>query len=203
LPPQPLSAHALPILRRCTEGGYSMPGLVVVGSHVPLADMQLRYILSDPCTEGVEIYVDEILTILDGPASDQNLVSLVEHLTVQVQIILDQNLTPVLFTSRGERSSMLSQQRRRLGDALAGSMARVVRQLSPQLGYVISKGGITTHSILADGLKMRVVELQGQLLPGLSFVMAGTLPVVTFPGNLGDRSTLYECWRLMEATTST
>jgi len=199
LPPQPLSPHALPTLRRCTEAGYSMPGLVVVGSHVPLADMQLRCILSDPCTEGIEICADNILTILDGSASDQNLVSLVEDLTVQVQIILDQNLTPVLFTSRGERASMSSQQRRWLGDALAGSMARVVRQLSPQLGYVISKGGITTHAILADGLKMRVVELQGQLLPGLSFVMADTLPVVTFPGNLGDRSTLYECWRLMEA----
>lgn len=202
LPAQPLLAHALPSLRRWTDCGHPMPGLVVVGSHVPLADMQLSHLLADPFAEGVEIPVDDILTILDGTASDKHLVSLVNHLTVQVQIILEQKLTPVLFTSRGERSSMSSQLRRRLGDALAGSMATVVHKLSQKLGYVISKGGITTNSILADGLNMRVVELQGQLMPGLSLVMAGTLPVVTFPGNLGDRSTLYDCWRLMEAKTN-
>jgi uncharacterized protein YgbK (DUF1537 family) len=84
-------------------------------------------------------------------------------------------------------------------------MARLVAGLAPQLGYVVSKGGITTHTLLAEGLALDVVELQGQLLPGLSLVltpptgMVPSLPVVTFPGNLGDATTLHQCWALFEA----
>jgi uncharacterized protein YgbK (DUF1537 family) len=43
------------------------------------------------------------------------------------------------------------------------------------------------------------VELQGQLLPGLSLVLAGDLPVVTFPGNLGEAQSLHQAWKLMQS----
>jgi len=75
--------------------------------------------------------------------------------------------------------------------------------LAPQLGLIISKGGITTHTLLADGLGLDWVELQGQLLPGLSVVLTPAdatvpgLPVITFPGNLGDPSSLRQAWQLM------
>ncbi|MEA5415518.1 nucleotide-binding domain containing protein, partial [Synechococcus sp. BA-132 BA5] len=97
--------------------------------------------------------------------------------------------------------------RRALGLALAGLMARLAAALAPGLGYLISKGGITTHTLLADGLALKQVELQGQLLPGLSLVLAAPeghrrpLPVLTFPGNLGDDLTLREAWRRMEDQT--
>jgi uncharacterized protein YgbK (DUF1537 family) len=112
--------------------------------------------------------------------------------------------TPVLFTSRGEVLCRHRQKRRELGLALAGVMARLAASLAPALGYLICKGGITTHTLLADGLQLDQVELQGQLLPGLSLVLAaseahqGPLPVLTFPGNLGDDRTLREAWRWME-----
>jgi uncharacterized protein YgbK (DUF1537 family) len=77
-------------------------------------------------------------------------------------------------------------------------MARLVAALTPELGYVISKGGITTHTLLADGLDLDHVLLQGQLRPGLSLVLAADLPVVTFPGNLGDGETLLQSWQLLE-----
>jgi uncharacterized protein YgbK (DUF1537 family) len=86
---------------------------------------------------------------------------------------------------------------------------------------VISKGGTTTQTLLAEGLGLDWVALQGQLLPGLSLVVVPAsvatggpvpgafsprgpdprvagLPVVTFPGNLGDAETLDVAWRLME-----
>jgi uncharacterized protein YgbK (DUF1537 family) len=68
--------------------------------------------------------------------------------------------------------------------------------------------------LLADGLALYWVALRGQVLPGLSLVVAPNdlegeplapraqglagLPVITFPGNLGDADTLVDAWRLME-----
>jgi aldehyde:ferredoxin oxidoreductase len=51
---------------------------------------------------------------------------------------------------------------------------------------------------------IEAVELQGQLLPGLSLVLTPVeasvpqLPVVTFPGNLGAADSLHQVWRLLE-----
>jgi uncharacterized protein YgbK (DUF1537 family) len=87
--------------------------------------------------------------------------------------------------------------------ALAAVMARLAAALAPELGLIISKGGTTTQTLLADGLALNWVELQGQLLPGLSLVLTPAdariprLPVITFPGNLGDAGTLREAWELM------
>ena len=86
-------------------------------------------------------------------------------------------------------------------------MARLLAGVAPRLGYLISKGGITTGTLLAEGLDLEAVQLEGQLLPGLSLVRPlvpgglpwDGLPIVTFPGNLGDARTLAEAWRLMEA----
>jgi uncharacterized protein YgbK (DUF1537 family) len=63
--------------------------------------------------------------------------------------------------------------------------------------------------------------LQGQLLPGLSLVLApagsvapagsaavgaepgaGPLPILTFPGNLGQADTLHLAWQWMEGQLS-
>jgi uncharacterized protein YgbK (DUF1537 family) len=83
-------------------------------------------------------------------------------------------------------------------------MARLGAALAPRLGYLISKGGITTQALLAEGLDLASVELQGQLLPGLSLVLApsapglAALPVLTFPGNLGDADSLRQAWLRME-----
>ena len=86
-------------------------------------------------------------------------------------------------------------------------MARIGAALATDAGYVISKGGITSHTLLEQGLGLADVELQGQLLPGLSLVLTpadvvgpGRLPVLTFPGNLGDCSTLLRAWQQMEVT---
>jgi uncharacterized protein YgbK (DUF1537 family) len=89
-------------------------------------------------------------------------------------------------------------------------MARLAGQLAPRLGYVISKGGITSHTLLAEGLDLAWVALQGQLSAGLSLVLvpdepqlrtAGIagLPVLTVPGNLGDDGTLTDSWRRLQA----
>ena len=204
LPPQPLEAAGLAGLRRRDAQGRPLPGLVLVGSHVPLADQQLERLLADPCCTGLELPVDRLQRVLEGPLPDRLLASLEADWRAQMQALLASGTTPVLYTSRGERRCRHAAERRTLGLALAGLMARLAAALAPRLGYLISKGGITTHTLLADGLGVASVQLQGQLLPGLSLVLAGpeALPVLTFPGNLGDPETLHQAWRRMEDAAS-
>jgi uncharacterized protein YgbK (DUF1537 family) len=186
---------------------------VLVGSHVPLADAQLERLLAQEGCEGVEVPVDRVHRVLEGPLPDRLLPSLETAWIEQAEAVMARGRTPVLHTSRGELHCRHPEERRALGLTLAASMARVAAALAPRLGYLISKGGITTHTLLADGLGLDWVALQGQLLPGLSLVLvpetlstqaAGLvgLPVLTFPGNLGDAHTLEVAWRWMEGGLS-
>jgi uncharacterized protein YgbK (DUF1537 family) len=186
LPPQPLSPQGLAALRRQDSQGQPLPGLVLVGSHVPLADAQLERLLQHPACAGLELPVARLAQLLEA-----------EWLG-QLQERLRAGTTPVLYTSRGELSLGSEAERRRFGLELAAFMARLVGAVAPQLGYVISKGGITSHTLLEQGLCCDQVELQGQVMPGLSLVLAADLPVVTFPGNLGDAESLLRAWLLME-----
>ena len=211
---QPLDAAGLAALRRRADG-VAMPGLVVVGSHVPLADQQLQTLLKDPRCEGLELPVARIARVLEGGTPDLLLADLEHEWQAGLRQLLADGRTPVLFTSRGElrfgQGAHADRRRLAFGMDLARLMARLAAACVPQLGYLISKGGITTGTLLAEGLGLEVVHLEGQLLPGLSLVRplcdsvsdpaalgaAGALPIVTFPGNLGDATTLTQAWRLM------
>jgi len=206
LGPQPRDARGLAALRRLDTVGQPLPGLVLVGSHVPLADAQLAQLLAaEPGCRLLEIPVAKVARVLEGPASGALLASLEAAWLAQLRQLLAAAQTPVLATSRGELPCCSAAERRRLGLALAALMARLVGALAPGLGYLISKGGITSHTLFESGLGCSSVELQGQLLPGLSLVLTGPeavvpqLPVLTFPGNLGDRQTLQQAFALLQA----
>jgi len=214
LPPQPRDAQALAALCRPGPAGGRRPGLVLVGSHVPLADAQLATLLAEPGCGGVEVSVARVQRVLEGPLPDKLLASLEQEWLERLRDLLAVGRTPVLYTSRGELLCRHAAERRALGQALAAAMARVAARLAPELGYLISKGGITSHTLLAEGLGLDWVELQGQLQPGLSLVLVpaaestGTaparlqgieaLPLVTVPGNLGEADTLVRLWQRLE-----
>ena len=97
-----------------------------------------------------------------------------------------------------------SNERMNFGIFLASFMAGTISKISNKLGYIISKGGITTNILLSEGLNLSSVYLQGQILPGLSVVSSQDrenfgLPVITFHGNLGENNTLFQVWNLMES----
>ena len=140
------------------------PGLVLVGSHVPLTDAQLADLLEQPGCCGVEFSLDEP----QEPAA----------LTAQLQQLLSSGVTPVLFSSRGERPGYSPARQREL----ALQMAQVVMALEPPLGYVIAKGGTTSLTFLQQGLQLQQVRLLGQLLPGLSLVQPAVLLTLALAG---------------------
>ena len=202
--PQPLDSAGLARLRRRGPNGEELPGLVMVGSHVPLADQQLMRLLGDPGCIGLELPVRRIARVLAGGTPDLLLADLEREWCEQLQALLQSGQTPVLFTSRGEIRLVSASEGRLLSQTIARLMGRLARAVVPGLGYLISKGGITTQTLLADGLGLEAVELEGQLMPGLSLVrpsegVAQALPIVTFPGNLGTDSSLFEAWQRMQA----
>ena len=92
--------------------GKAKPGLVMVGSHVPLADRQLQRLLNDPKCVGLELAVDKLASSFEGANLDEyDYTSDLEcQLLDRLEKILISGKTPVLYTSRGEflLSSLLS-----------------------------------------------------------------------------------------------
>ena len=86
----------------------------------------------------------------------------------------------------------------------------VVRRLPTTLGFLISKGGITSNDVLSSGLALTASRVLGQILPGVTVVTTPPdhprlpdLPVVIFPGNVGGDDALAEaCRRLAPVTAS-
>ncbi|MHB8551360.1 MAG: nucleotide-binding domain containing protein, partial [Acidiferrobacterales bacterium] len=85
---------------------------------------------------------------------------------------------------------------------ISAFLVEVVKRLPADNGFLISKGGITSNDVLSKGLALRTARVLGQILPGCSVVrcpenhpLYPNLPVVIFPGNVGDDSSLATAFR--------
>ncbi len=190
LPPQPIAPTAMASYVR---GGQ--PGAIIVGSHVQKTTEQLAELLKQPGTEGVEIAVDRLL-------NRANSASLLAETVATVQAIHRAGKTPVVFTSRQELTFADIQARLDFGAAVSQLLMEIVHQLPSDIGFLISKGGITSNDTLSQGLMLRTANLLGQVLAGVSMVRTPAdhpqfpaLPVVLFPGNVGDNLALATVYR--------
>ncbi|MBP0041975.1 MAG: four-carbon acid sugar kinase family protein [Roseofilum sp. SBFL] len=192
LPSQPVMAEHMNQYVR--EG---KPGVILVGSHVQKTTEQLSQLLEEPEISGIEVDVSHLLK--NDPNSQEDLI---ESILSQVQDIHSQGRTPVIYTSRQELTFPTIQARLDFGKQVSHVLMSVVKNLPEDIGYLISKGGITSNDVLSHGLALRSARLLGQILAGCSLVRTPidhprfpNLPVVLFPGNVGDRhglATVYQ-----------
>ena len=185
LPPQPIAPEAMAQYVRDGK-----PGAVIVGSHVKKTTEQLQMLLQQSGTVGVEIDVAQLLE--NGDRSD-----LLDETVRKVDKIHQAGNTPVIFTSRQELTFDSVQTRLEFGEAVSALLMAVLRHLPSDIGFLISKGGITSNDTLSSGLALRTANLLGQVLAGVSMVKTPAdhpqfpdLPVVLFPGNVGDETAL-------------
>ncbi len=183
LPPQPVAAEAMAAYVRKRQ-----PGAVIVGSHVKKTTDQLQKLLQVPGISGVEVAVDRIQSERE---------QLLAEILAQAAAAHAQGHTAVIYTSRGERRFPDQASRLAFGEAVSAFLMAVVRGLPEQIGFLVSKGGITSNDVLSDALALRSASVLGQILPGCSVVRCPAdhprfpdLPVVIFPGNVGDDSAL-------------
>ncbi|MEO1592291.1 MAG: four-carbon acid sugar kinase family protein, partial [Cyanobacteria bacterium J06632_22] len=163
------------------------PGAVIVGSHVQKTTQQLAELLKLEDVQGVEVDVARLKADLSQAET------LEKEISTDVKEIYENNLTPVVYTSREELTFDTTAERLAFGTAVSQLLMDVVHHLPADIGFLISKGGITSNDTLSVGLGLTKVRLLGQIIPGVSVVRTEAdhsqlpeLPVVLFPGNVGD-----------------
>jgi len=183
LPPQPIAAEKM---REYVRGGKA--GAVIVGSHVSKTTQQLNHLLPQEGIQGIEIDVAKIAEHRD---------ELLVAVATAAQECHEKNITPVIYTSRTELQFDDQQARLAFGEQVSAFLMDVVRNLPSTIGFLISKGGITSNDVLSDGLALRTSRVVGQILAGCSVVRCPhdhprypDMPVVIFPGNVGDESSI-------------
>lgn len=172
------------------------PGVVLVGSHVKKSTAQLYALLEEETVTGIEVDVQRLRDQPDG--RDQQLT----EVTRQIEATHEQKQTPVIYTSREELQFNNTQERLAFGIKVSSFLMDIVRRLPNETSFLISKGGITSNDVLSDGLSLQSARLLGQILPGCSLVRTSethpqfpSLPVVLFPGNVGDNQGLVTVYR--------
>jgi uncharacterized protein YgbK (DUF1537 family) len=174
--------------------GSGRPGVVIVGSHVQKTTRQLRRLLEHPATKGVEVAVDDALRDFD---------SLLAKTVDSVAAVRAEGRTPVVYTSREELRFASKEERLAAGRTLSRFLWRVVRDLPGDVGFMIAKGGITSHDILTHGLEVERARVLGQILPGVPVIVTPEtgrfrkMPYVIFPGNVGDDGALLKAFEIL------
>jgi len=187
LGPQPVAAADMAEYVR-----QGKPGAVIVGSHVKKTTQQLECLLLEPGIVGVEVDVAHLLD-----ESEAKRAELLAKVLQTLQEAHTNGKTSVVYTSREELVFKDIQTRLAFGAAVSALLMDIVRGLPADIGFLISKGGITSNDVLSTGLNLRAARLLGQIIPGCSVVRTpadhpqfSDLPVVLFPGNVGDANAL-------------
>ncbi len=191
LPPQPIGPEAMASYVRNAK-----PGAVIVGSHVQKTTAQLAELLQAPGILGIEI---DVARLRDDPTAAATILESIWQQSNQAHAA---GQTVVIYTSRSELQFADVQSRLDFGIAVSALLMDVLRHLPETIGFLISKGGITSNDTLSDGLALRSAELLGQVIAGVSMVKTPAdhpqfpnLPVVLFPGNVGDETALATVYR--------
>lgn len=186
LPPQPIAPADMAKYVRDRK-----PGAIIVGSHVKKTTAQLQVLLLQTGIAGIEVDVAQLRDASDAAPK------LLADIIQRVNSSHADGQTPVVYTSRQELTFEDAETRLRFGQAVSELLMEVERQLPTDIGFLISKGGITSNDTLSQGLALRTARLLGQVVPGVSMVRTPTehpqfpdLPVVLFPGNVGDDQAL-------------
>lgn len=183
IPDIPLLDHN--ILHLTSNSSHHTTPLFIVGSHVRKTTRQLECLLATEGTCGIELDVQRILDDAE---------TLMRETQQVIRQVVDEHLTPVVYTSRQEIRLEDANQRQHLGQQVSDFLVDIVRQLSYTPSYLVAKGGITSHDILTHGLNIKSARVLGQIVNSVPCIMTKDFPYIIFPGNVGNEESLKEVY---------
>ena len=156
--------------------------LVLCGSFVEKTTRQLARLAADHPGTLVEI---------DLVAARADAASEARRLAAQARALLAQRSIAVVATPRVHEHGHAG---RDVGDRLTEVLATIAAELAAEIDLLLLKGGATSASIVASGLRADVVDVVGPVGHGASLwsvpVRGGELATVVAPGNVGTADAL-------------
>lgn len=180
-----------------------MPGLIIIGSYTDISTKQLQNLLEFNYFHAIEIDVEKFYKIHVSKDKETHFFKFKKFILENIRITLKNSLIPVIYTSRKEKILDNNLDQIDFYNSLSFFIAEIVADIKNEIGYLISKGGITSNTILNSSFNVDYVYLEGQIYSGISLVKVklinnNYLPVITFPGNLGDFYSLKDVWQVIE-----
>ena len=169
-------------------------GIVVVGSHTQKTTAQLEELLTLSCTVGIPFHSD---LVLEG---DEAFSAEIDRVIKKSEEVIKSGKTAVCYTDR----KLLSVENETKEEALlrfvkiSDGVQALVGKLSVTPAFVVAKGGITSSDVGTKALRVKRVDVMGQIKPGIPVWRTGEesrfpgTPYVIFPGNVGEVQTLRE-----------
>ena len=153
--------------------------LVVCGSYVPTATVQLDALVDAYPGSLVEVDVDTLVSPDPEPE--------IARAAAAASSLLRAEPVAVLATPRRRPSGT---ETFAAGERISAGLARAAGRVSPRPTCVVVKGGITSCVTLRDGFGATEADVVGPLLPGVSRWRTEDLDYVVVPGNVGDKQLL-------------
>ncbi|BCW97359.1 MAG: hypothetical protein KatS3mg024_0186 [Armatimonadota bacterium] len=171
----------------------SAPGdaaLVLAGSYVERTGWQLRTLLDSGAAEGRELRVE---ALVDQSIREREIRDCAEW----IDRCLNSKRSAVVYTSRA-RLPLEGQAFLEAGQLIMAGLCEVVELVTVRPASVVTKGGITSIEIARSALGAKRAWVLGQILPGVPVWRLDDgsrwpgVPLVVFPGNVGDDRALLQ-----------
>lgn len=92
---------------------------------------------------------------------------------------------------------MTKEKQLEMATQISFALTNVLKQLTQRPGFLITKGGITSSDAIDKWINRKMAYVLGQIEQNVGVIRCvddckfEDLPVVIFPGNVGDKATLY------------
>jgi len=167
------------------------PGLLVVGSYVQTTTNQLECLIRSQWGENLELSVKYFI-------NNEHPIKRIDFIVNRAVQLMNDGKNVIISTSRVHfRVEDPKNQRQiedRVSKALVNIMERITKQITPK--FIVAKGGITSHVLARDALRVKSAMVLGQIAPGVPVWQLGEdsalpkIPYIVFPGNVGDKQLL-------------
>jgi uncharacterized protein YgbK (DUF1537 family) len=191
------SLHILPAI---PSNDFSVGGLIVMGSFVPLSTRQLQHLLSNTGITPVEMDVEQLF--------ENDADKYLDALTAGMNVLLQKGRSVVVYTSRKLIQQAGQENNLAIGKTISAALVKMVQQLQGAPKFLVAKGGITSSDIATQALNIQRAMIAGQLLPGIPVWQCGQeskfpgLPYIIFPGNVGSETSLTESYNKLVANAA-